>query len=468
MTRNGRTKYLAGSVETKKNELMRSVHARSRHADWRSFKLSPPWRVVSLRSLLSPHAERGRPELQLLSVVRESGVIVRDTEDSSENRNYIPDELSNYKVVRPAQFVLNKMKAWQGSYGISKYLGIVSPAYFVFNVRSVQPEFFHWAIRSTAYVPHFARVSDGVRIAQWDLSVHGMRDIPFAIPPLEEQNAIVRFVDDLDTRLRQVISEKNRLARILWEARQVVVERAVTRGLDRDVRLRTSEIPWIGDVPEHWGIVRLRSHAAVRVSNVDKYSRGDQRAVRLCNYVDVYYNDFITSEMPFMRATASTAEIERFGLVHGDVLITKDSEAWNDIGVPALVSDTSPDFVSGYHLAILRPHRDRLLGEYLLRVLQSRVAHQFHVAAKGVTRYGLSYSDIKSVRFPVPPLREQEAIVRHLDQATADFDAALAGVRREIELLKEYRARLIADVVTGRLDVREVAGSLPGPNEEGA
>lgn len=201
----------------------------------------------------------------------------------------------------------------------------------------------------------------------------------------------------------------------------------------------------------------------MRVSNVDKHSRVGEQNVRLCNYVDVYHNDFIRGDMPFMRATATALEIKRFGLVRGDVLITKDSEAWDDIGVPALVSDTTPDLVSGYHLAILRPRRDQMLGEYLLRLLQTGVAHQFHVAAKGVTRYGLSYSDIKSVRLPVPPLQEQEAIVRYLRHATVEIDAKLAEVRRKIELLREYRARLISDVVTGKLDVCKAAGDSPRP-----
>ena len=300
------------------------------------------------------------------------------------------------------------------------------------------------------------------------VTVNDIGNHPMALPPISEQARITAHLDSVTADTEALIANLQRRNELLTEQQQVVVGHAVTQGLHRGVRSRPSGVPWLGDVPEHWGVGRLRSCAEVRVSNVDKHSRDYEHGVRLCNYVDVYYNDSIRSEMSFMRATATASEIKRFGLVRGDVLITKDSEAWNDIGVPALVSDTSPDLVSGYHLAILRPHRDRLLGEYLLRVLQSRVAHQFHVAAKGVTRYGLSYSDIKSVRFPVPPLREQRAIVRHLDQVTADIYAALTGVQREIKLLKEYRARLIADVVTGRLDVREAADSLPGPNEKGA
>ena len=300
------------------------------------------------------------------------------------------------------------------------------------------------------------------------VTVNDIRNHSMTLPPISEQARITPHLDSVTEDTDAAVASLQRQIELLTEQQQTAVEHAVTKGLDRDVRTRMSGAPWLGDVPEHWGVGRLRNHADVRISSVDKHSRDCERRVRLCNYVDVYYNDSIRSEMSFMRATATTQEIERFGLVRGDVLITKDSETWNDIGVPALVSDTAPDLVSGYHLAILRPHRDRLLGEYLLRVLQSRVAHQFQVAAKGVTRYGLSYSDIKSIRFPVPPLQEQDAIVRHLNQMSADIDAALAGARREIELLKEYRARLVADVVIRRLDVREAADRLPEANEEEA
>ena len=137
----------------------------------------------------------------------------------------------------------------------------------------------------------------------------------------------------------------------------------------------------------------------MRVSNVDKHSRDHEEPVRLCNYVDVYKNDHIRSGMAFMHATATKEEIARFRLQPSDVLVTKDSETWTDIGVPALVRQSDDDIICGYHLALLRPSSEVLEGGYLFRVLQSQcVAYQFHVAAKGVTRYGLSHGAIKSMR----------------------------------------------------------------------
>lgn len=240
-------------------------------------------------------------------------------------------------------------------------------------------------------------------------------------------------------------------------------------GLDPYPKMKDSGVKWLGDVPSHWRVSRLRNMADMRVSNVDKHSRDSETRVRLCNYVDVYHNERITPGLPFMHATATAAEIERFGLRQGDVLITKDSETWNDIGVPALVEETDPGVVVGYHLAILRPYRQSTHPGYLLRALQSTtVASQFHVRANGVTRFGLTHTAIKVVRIPAPPLAEQVAIADFLDRSVDRIQRyvsakqkLIGGIRigqrsaeGEIGLLNEYSIRLIADVVTGKLDVR--------------
>ena len=197
------------------------------------------------------------------------------------------------------------------------------------------------------------------------------------------------------------------------------------------------------------------------MSNVDKHMREGETPVRLCNYVDVYKNDCISQRIDFMPATATPREIAQFRLEEGDVLITKDSEAWDDIGVPAVVTEPAEDLISGYHLALLRPFADVLIGGYLLHTLQSKgLAHQFHVEAKGVTRYGLSHASIKSVWLAVPPLSEQTAIARFLDQADRRIRRYIRSKERLIELLEEQKQAIIHQAVTGQIDVRT---GLPYP-----
>ncbi len=217
--------------------------------------------------------------------------------------------------------------------------------------------------------------------------------------------------------------------------------------------MRDSGVPWLGSVPIGWNVRRLRNVADMRVSNVDKHTQEDEEPVRLCNYVDVYKNARIDPSIPFMRATATKDEVARFRLAQGDVLITKDSETWNDIGVPALVVQSADDLVSGYHLALLRPFTDCILGAYLFRALQSTgVAYQFHVEANGVTRYGLSHSAIRSVWLPVPPLSEQASIVRFLDHVDRRIRRYIRAKQKLIKLLEEQKQAIIHRVVTRGLD----------------
>ena len=219
--------------------------------------------------------------------------------------------------------------------------------------------------------------------------------------------------------------------------------------------MQDSGVQWLGKVPKHWEVRRLRNVADMRVSNVDKHVKADENLVRLCNYVDVYKNDYINKQVDFMQATATNDEIERFRLERDDVLITKDSETWDDIGVPALVTEPASDLISGYHLALLRPRYDKLAGAYLLRALQSKgLAYQFHIEAKGVTRYGLSHAGIKSVWLPLPPLPEQTAIVRFLDHADRRIRRYIRAKQKLIALLEEQKQAIIHQAVTGQIDVR--------------
>jgi type I restriction enzyme, S subunit len=185
------------------------------------------------------------------------------------------------------------------------------------------------------------------------------------------------------------------------------------------------------------------------VSSVDKHVKEGETPVRLCNYVDVYKNERITERLAFMHGTATADELAQFRLRCGDVLITKDSETWTDIGVPALVEYEAPDLLSGYHLALLRPRRGQMTGGFLFRALQSPdIAYQFHVSATGVTRYGLSHAAIKAVVLPVPPLEDQDASVRFLDHADRRIRLAIRAKQKLIALLTEQKQAVIHRAVT--------------------
>lgn len=212
----------------------------------------------------------------------------------------------------------------------------------------------------------------------------------------------------------------------------------------------------IGKLPNRWEAKPLRSVADYVVSNVDKVISENETPIRLCNYTDVYHNEYITPGLDFMHATASEDEISKFGLSVNDVVITKDSESWDDIGVPALVRETADDLVCGYHLALLRPRKQVMDGSFLFRCFQAEpIRLQLELSARGITRFGLSKSEIGATRIPVPPLPLQRAIADYLDRETECLDTLVAAKERVLELLAEKRQALMARAVTRGLGSTE-------------
>ena len=186
------------------------------------------WKVKTLRHYLKMVSVKGFPDETLLSVVREQGVIVRNTESQEENHNFIPDDLSGYKLVKKGQFAINKMKSWQGSYGVSQYQGIVSPAYYVCDLNFDNKRFFNEAIRSQVYIPFFTQYSKGIRVGQWDLSPIGLKSIPFIEPPIEEQQEIVEYIDAATTKADKMIVELTNHVESMKEYKQRLIADVVT------------------------------------------------------------------------------------------------------------------------------------------------------------------------------------------------------------------------------------------------
>ncbi len=215
---------------------------------------------------------------------------------------------------------------------------------------------------------------------------------------------------------------------------------------------KNSGAEWLGEIPTGWSRRRLKTVADVQLSNVDKKSLDGQEPVRLCNYTDVYYHERITADLGFMSATATTEQICKFTLRTGDVLITKDSESWTDIAVPAVVAEDLEGVLCGYHLAHIRPKR-HCHGPFLARAFSAvGPRDQFQVVANGITRFGLGGDAIATGVFAIPPEPEQRAIAAFLDRETARIDALVAKKERLIELLQEQRTALITRAVTKGLD----------------
>ena len=199
-------------------------------------------------------------------------------------------------------------------------------------------------------------------------------------------------------------------------------------------------------LPKEWRSVRLADACKVIVSSVDKKTVDGELPVKLCNYTDVYYNNDIGCDIDFMAATAKPLEIEKFSLIEGDVIITKDSETPDDIGVPAYVKETIDNLLCGYHLAILRPNK-RTIGNYICYALTSpRVKYDFYRFANGITRFGLTTESYQKIRISLPLLPEQKRIVNLLGTSKKEIDL----LKQLIEQYYTQKRGLMQKLLTGQ------------------
>ncbi len=208
---------------------------------------------------------------------------------------------------------------------------------------------------------------------------------------------------------------------------------------------KKTKVEWI---PREWGTTRLGKVANVLFSNVDKKTKDGEINVFLCNYTDVYYNEYITSDIEFMQATASSREIEKYGLRYGDVIITKDSETKDDIAVSALVREELTNIICGYHLAIIRPlQNNRLSGEYLNKLFNAQIMrHYFARLANGVTRFGLASNAVNNALIPLPSFPEQKKIAEILSTR----DEAIEQTRKLIDAKKRRKKALMQQLLTSK------------------
>ncbi len=422
------------------------------------------WEVRNLRTLIRPRNERNRPDLPLLSVAREKGVFVRSLTDD-DNHNVIPEDLSNYKVAKAGDLVINKMKAWQGSMGIAPCDGIVSPAYYVFRFAMASPRFGQALLRSKPYVAHFGQASDGVRVGQWDLSIPGMREIPVLIPPPDEQDAIVRFLGWATSRLDLAIRAKRKVIALLNEQKLVIIHRAVTRGLDSSVPLKHSGVSWIGTIPKHWEIWRI-SHFA-RVGNGSTPSRAQSNYWSGGGYPWLNSSQinrgYIDSADQFVTPMA-LRECHLPRVPAGSVLVAITGQG-KTRGMSAVLEIEA---TINQHIAYLSPRTPVASPEFIQLALTASYSHLRAISDdSGSTKGALTCEDLKRFKLPIPPREEQDALLKSIQTETGALNTSISRLESEVTLLLEYRSRLVSDVVTGKLDVRKAALNLPneGPSE---
>ena len=422
------------------------------------------WEVRRLKYLLQERDTRSvHGSEQLLRVSQYTGVTQRKPAGDGDEPDTRAESLVGYKCVEPNDLVVNIMLAWNGSMGVSQFRGIASPAYCVYRFRvDAHPWYFHYLLRSPTYKARIKAVSTGVVESRLRLYTDDLYRLEALLPPLPEQAAIVRFLDHADRRIRRYICAKQKLIVLLEEQKQAIIHQAVTGQID--VRTgqpypayKPSGVEWVGEVPAHWEVRRIKQ--CVRTISKGTTPSTEGRHILEFGHVRFLKAENITSgeivDKPLCYIDEDTNNLlRRSQLQRGDILFVI---AGATLGKTAVVRQELLPANTNQAVAFIRPHK-RIVSSYLAFWLQSpRVKELTWLNAVQSAQPNLSMTNLGNFLVPFSPLPEQAAIVEYLNKAAADIDTAIARARRQIDLLREYRTRLISDVVTGKLDVREDA-----------
>ena len=400
---------------------------------------------------------------QLLRISQYTGVTQRRRTDGLEEPDTRAESLVGYKRVEPDDLVINIMLAWNGSMGVSRYEGIASPAYCVYRFgRDLQPWYFHNLLRSPDYKARIKASSTGVVESRLRLYSGDLGRIEAMLPPPDEQAAIVQFLDWANGRLERAIRAKRKVIALLNEQKQAIVHRAVTRGLDPSVPLKPSGIPWLGDIPHHWEVLPLKGICAIQsgITVGKEYAGQALREYPYLRVANVQAGHVNLSVVKTIRVTR--AEADRCMLQSGDVLMTEGGDldklgrgcVWNAEVSPCLHQN---------HVFAVRPNQSRLDPRFLSALMGTSYARAYFQSTAKQTTNLAATNKTKLGMFKVllPGVDEQHRILSRLDEELWPVNIATSRLEREIELLREYRTRLVADVVTGKLDVREASARLP-------
>jgi type I restriction enzyme S subunit len=400
----------------------------------------------------------GREEL--LSVSHLTGVTPRSQKTITM---FLAKSNVGHKICRPGDAVINTMWAWMGALGVTQYAGLVSPAYGVYRPLAgcnILPRYADHLLRTPAYAAEYQRRSTGVNSSRLRLYPEQFLRIAIAVPPAAEQAAIVRFLGWANGRLERAIRAKRKVIALLNEQKQAIIHRAVTRGLDPSVPVKPSGVPWLGDIPQHWDVATIGATATL----IQTGPFGSQ----------LHSHEYVSSGIPVINPShmvggqvkASQAvtirrekanELSRHVLRSGDIVIARRGE----LGRCALVTGGEEGWICGTGSLLLRC-KACCHPAFFRIVFSSRgIADMLSLSSIGATMANLNAGMVARQRLPLPPLDEQERIVHFIEDEADKVKIAVSRLEREIEFLREYRTRLVADVVTGKLDVCEAAAKLP-------
>ena len=421
------------------------------------------WELRRTKTVLMQRVEKGHPNESLLAATQTKGVVRKEL---YENRTVLAmKDLHLLKLVHVKDFVIS-LRSFQGGIEYARERGIISPAYTVlYPSNRSHHGYLAKLFKSEPYVQNLTLFVTGIRQGQ-NIDYERLSRSSLPLPPLDEQRAIVRFLDHADHRIRRYIRAKERLTELLEEEKQAIIHQAVTGQIDVQIgkpypAYKDSGVEWLGKVPEHWGTKPLKAFVQV-------FGRIGFRGYSTSDLVDPGTGAITLSpsnlrhgEMNYSKCTYLSwrkyHESPEIKVHDRDLLFVKTGASYGKV---AVVSRLPEKATINPQLVVIKNIRgDITFIHWALEAFSTQA--QIETAVIGGTIPTLSQSKIGRLRFALPVVDEQRPIVSWVKGAIAPIATAVSKTAIQIELLREYRTRLIADVVTGKLDVREAAVSLP-------
>ena len=402
-------------------------------------KIPEHWELSKMKRVLRNASIKGHPEAQVLSLYREYGVIPKDSRD--DNHNVTSEDTASYKYVENGDLVINKMKAWQGSLGLSQYEGIVSPAYYVckFISNRISRKFLHHLIRSKAYAQEFERLSTGMRVGQWDLGIDDFLRVPLLLPPFPEQEAIAAYLDEKCAGIDDIIAEAKASIEEYKAWKASVIFEVVTKGLDPNAEMKDSGVQWIGEIPKGWEITPFGKIATIKACLVDPKM-----------YLSLPQISPENIEKGSARLLDTFKSVNASGVISWNHLFHKGQIIYSKVR-PTLNKLFLAQF-EGLCSADMYPIETAQNIKFLVYAMlsESFVQQVAAVTANRVKMPKINRHELSKITVVLPPTNEQTAIAAYLDEKCAAIDGIIAEKESLIAELETYKKSLVFETVTGK------------------
>lgn len=401
------------------------------------------WSCVKIKHLLRERVDKSEDGIgEPLSMSQKYGLI------PTSQMDVVPNLATSYvgaKRTRQGDMVLNKLKAHLGVFALSAYDGLVSPDYAVYyGTGRADLEYLEYLFKTPLYVSEFIKKTTGVAIGFNRLYTDDLFSIPAHYPPMQEQKRIVDYLKDKTLKIEQYVSARERERELLDSLKQSEIANVVTKGLNPNVRMKDSDIPWIGMIPEHWETRTLSQMARVHfISNKNVHHQ---------NLLSLSYGKIVCKDINTTEGLLP-ASFDNYQIVEDGNIVLRLTDLQNDHKSLRVGLSTQEGIITSAYLAI--EAFTGILPKYLYFLLHSiDVKKVFYSMGNGL-RQSLNWTELRKLKCIVPPILEQQAIVDYIEAKLSKIDSCMADLQAEIDYLKEFKQRLISDVVTGQICVAE-------------